>query len=141
MLYRILLAVHVIGIICWMAGLLYLFRLFVYHAAETENVVKERFKMMEQRLYKIITLPSMLVSFFFGIALLIINPTLAFHGWLHAKLFLVLGLLWVTHMGGRYVAAFEAGNVTKTHKYFRLFNEIPTILMILIVILVIVRPF
>src|SRR3954463_270883 len=95
--YRLVLALHIISIISWMAGLLYLFRLFVYHAAEKEEVVKERFRMMEWRLYRIITMPAMVAAFVFGVTMLYLNPTLLRQPWMIAKLILVSLLIAVTH--------------------------------------------
>ena len=124
-----------------MAGLLYLFRLYVYHAAETENVVKERFKIMERKLFRIITLPAALVAFGMGVVMLLLNPVLLQEHWMHAKLFFVVLMLGITHYAGRILRQFSEGTVTQTHKFFRVMNEVPTLLMIIIVLLVIMRPF
>ena len=139
--YRLTLALHVISIISWMAGLLYLFRLFVYHAAETEAVVKSRFQVMEWKLYRLITVPAMVASFVFGVAMLVQNPGLLHEGWMHAKLLFVAGLIAVTHYSKRVLRQLAAGTNQKSERYFRIMNEVPTLLMIGIVILVIVRPF
>ena len=136
-------ALHIICVITWMAGIFYLPRLFVYHAqAETGTDKSETFKIMERRLLKGIMNPSMILSWIFGL-------WLAFgHGiwepdaiWLHIKLLLVT-LMTIYHMVcARYVRFFAADANHKGHVYFRYFNEIPTLLMLAIVILVVVKPF
>jgi len=140
-LYRILLALHIVGIICWMAGVLYLLRLYVYHAAEKVDVVKERFTVMENRLYRFITLPAMTVSLILGAGLIFVSPFFLQQGWLHAKLLFVVLLVGVTHMAGKWGRELQAGTSTKSEKFFRIANEVPTVLMILIVFLVIFKPF
>src|SRR3954467_14050717 len=95
--YRIILSVHLIAVISWMAGILYLFRLFVYHAAETEEVVKARFIVMEKKLYRIITVPAMTVAFLMGVTMLSMNPVLLEQKWMWGKLFFALALIGVTH--------------------------------------------
>jgi protoporphyrinogen IX oxidase len=140
-LYRVFLSIHIIAIVCWMAGILYLIRLFVYHSAETVDVVKERFTVMENRLYRFITLPAMLASLIFGVILILINPSLLQQGWLHTKLLLVFFMIGLTHMGGKWGRELQAGTSKKTTKFFRIANEVPTLLMIAIVFLVILKPF
>lgn len=139
--YRIILALHVIAIICWMAGVLYLYRLFIYHAEETENVVKERFHVMESRLYRIITMPAMTVSFLLGAWMIYLQPAYMHQGWLHGKLLLVFFLIGITHMGKKFIRELKAGTCKVSSKTFRFLNEVPTLLMIGIVLLVILRPF
>ena len=140
-LYRTVLAFHVVAIISWMAGILYLFRLFVYHAAEREAVVKERFKVMERKLYKIIVVPAMLLAFALGIALIAMNPGLLHQPWLHAKLALVVALAGFSGFGGKLRRELERDVCRYSERTFRILNEVPTVLMVLIVLLVIVRPF
>lgn len=141
MLYRIVMSLHIVAVISWMAGTLYLIRLFVYHAAEKERVVKERFVMMEDKLYRIITVPAMVVAFGLGLTMLILNPILWKAPWMHAKLFFVLCLIGVTVYSGKVLREFRAGSSPHPEKFFRLFNELPTLLMIFIVFLVILKPF
>jgi protoporphyrinogen IX oxidase len=124
-----------------MAGLLYLYRLFVYHTEETEAVVKARFEVMEDRLYRIITLPAMLVAFLMGVAMLIYNPNLFHYGWMHVKLLGAIGMIGLTHMAAKFKRELKAGTCRKTSKTFRILNEVPTLLMIIIVIMVILQPF
>lgn len=134
-------SVHIIAVISWMAGLLYIFRLFVYHAMETEAVVKERFKVMERKLYKVICAPAMVVAFVMGLGMLSMNPSLFEQNWMQAKLILVTLLIAITHYSGRLVKHFAADKVRRSHKFFRVWNEVPTLLMIFIVFLVIMKPF
>ncbi|MGY4752479.1 protoporphyrinogen oxidase HemJ [Pannonibacter sp. Q-1] len=140
-LYLWLKSLHVISIIAWMAGMLYLPRLFVYHcSAEPGSAQSETFKVMERRLLKAIINPAMIASWIFGLWLAYeIN---AFRdGWFHAKLTLVL-LMSGAHgyLAGR-VKVFARDENTKPAKFYRILNEGPTVLMILIVILVIGKPF
>jgi putative membrane protein len=135
-------ALHVVAVISWMAGMLYLPRLFVYHAeAEKGSELSETLKIMERKLLRIIMNPAMIVTWMAGLLMIAGNPALMQDGWLHAKLTLVL-LMSGFH---GYLAAtrkrFLADLNTRSHKFYRKINEVPTILLILIVILVVVRPF
>lgn len=140
-LYRVLLAFHVIAVISWMAGILYLIRLFVYHAMETEAIVRTRFKEMERKLYTVITFPAMVVAVLLGLAMIGLQPGLLQMGWLHAKLTFVAALVGVTLYCGRLVYAFDRDVHHHTSRFYRFFNEVPTLLMIVIVLLVILKPF
>ncbi|WP_374730351.1 protoporphyrinogen oxidase HemJ [Salinarimonas sp.] len=138
--YLWLKSLHVIAIIAWMAGLLYLPRLFVYHtSAEAGSQQSETFKVMERRLLKAITTPAMIVSVATGLWLGFLGGWWS-QGWLHFKLLLVLGLLISHHLMARYVKAFAGDANAKSSTYYRAFNEAPTLLMIGIVVLVIVKP-
>ncbi|NKB49303.1 MAG: protoporphyrinogen oxidase HemJ [Alphaproteobacteria bacterium] len=136
-------ALHVISVIAWMAGLLYLPRLFVYHCdAEPGSVQSETFKVMERRLLRAIMNPAMIASFLFG-AIMLATPGLIdwSSGWIWVKLAAV-ALLTVMHMKfGRWRKDFEADANTRSTKTYRLANEAPTLLMVIIVVMVIVRPF
>jgi len=135
-------ALHVISVIAWMAGMLYLPRLFVYHvAAAPGSAQSETFKVMERRLMRAIINPAMIATLIFGLLLLFAQPDLMRQGWLHAKLACVLVLFALHGMMGGWLKAFAADRNRKSAKFFRIVNEVPTVLMILIVILVIVRPF
>jgi putative membrane protein len=141
MTYRYLLAFHIIAVIAWMAGMLYLPRLFVYHcAAEPGSQQSETFKVMERRLLRIIINPAMIATWLLGLWLAWAGGWFA-SGWLHAKLVLVLLLSGVHGLFARCVKDFAADNNRRTPKFYRLANEIPTLLMILIVILAVVKPF
>jgi putative membrane protein len=133
---------HVISVIAWMAGMLYLPRLFVYHVEATPGTIQsETFKIMERRLMRAIINPAMIATLIFGLLLLLAQPELMRQGWLHAKLALVLGLFALHGMMSGWLKAFAADRNRKSAKFFRIANEVPTVLMVLIVILVIVRPF
>ena len=139
--YRVVLSLHVIAIISWMAGILYLYRLFVYHAEETEAVVKARFQVMETKLMNIILTPAMGVSLLLGIVMLILQPeTLRMH-WFHAKLTCVVGMMFMSHYAGKLKQELRDGTCKKTSRQLRFLNEVPTLLMIGIVFMVILRPF
>ncbi len=139
--YRILLSLHLIAVISWMAGVLYLYRLFVYHAQETNEVVKERFVVMEYRLYRYITAPAMYIAMVLGISMLVYNPNLLKFGWMHAKLFFAFCMIGITQMAGPFHRKLKAGTSTIPHKTFRILNEVPTILMIGIILMAILQPF
>jgi putative membrane protein len=139
-LYLWIKALHVIAVISWMAGLLYLPRLFVYHTdAPAGSVQSETFKVMEQRLYRVIMQPAMGLSWLLGLYLA--WSVYGFQGgWLHAKLGLVVVLTGVHHYYGRAVKAFSEDRNMKTGRQWRFWNEAPALLMILIVIMVVVKP-
>ncbi|WP_137820047.1 protoporphyrinogen oxidase HemJ [Pseudomonas sp. 2FG] len=141
MLYLWLKALHIIAMVCWFAGLFYLPRLFVYHAMSEDSTSRERFCVMERKLYRGIMLPSMLATVVFGIWLLLLNPSLLSQGWLHAKLTLVLLLIGYHHVCGAMLKRFARGEQNRSHVFYRWFNEAPVLLLLAIVILVIVRPF
>lgn len=124
-----------------MAGILYLLRLFVYHVEETETVVKNRFEIMERRLLKYITAPAMVAAFIFGVWMLALNPELLKQRWMHAKLCFVVCLVAVTMYAGSLRRQLAKGSQRRSSFFFRVLNEVPTLLMILIVLLVILRPF
>ncbi|MDO8396781.1 MAG: protoporphyrinogen oxidase HemJ [Bradyrhizobium sp.] len=134
-------ALHVIAVIAWMAGMLYLPRLFVYHCvAEVGSKQSETFKIMERRLLKAIINPAMIVTWLAGLYLAWSGGWFA-AGWFHGKLLLVLVMSGVHGFFVRWVKDFAADRNTKSQKFYRIINEIPTSLMIGIVILVIVKPF
>ena len=140
-LYLWVKAVHVIAVIAWMAGMLYLPRLFVYHCeAEPGSRQSETFKAMERRLLTIIINPAMVATWAIGLWLAWAGGFYA-AGWFHAKLALVLALSAVHGFFVRCVREFGRDENRRTHKFYRLINEIPAVLMIGIVILAIVKPF
>ena len=141
MLYLWLKAFHVVAIIAWMAGMLYLPRLFVYHcAAEKGSVQSETFKVMERRLLKAIINPAMIVAWVLGLYLAWEGGWFR-SGWLHAKLALVLAMSAVHGLYARWVRDFAADRNTRPARFYRIWNEVPTLLLIGIVVLVIVKPF
>jgi putative membrane protein len=134
-------ALHVIAVISWMAGMLYLPRLFVYHCdAEVGSKQSETFKVMEWRLLEAIINPAMIVTWLAGLYLAWSGHWYT-SGWFHGKLTLVLILSGVHGFFSRWVKDFAADRNTRSQKFYRIINEVPTVLMILIVILVIVKPF
>jgi protoporphyrinogen IX oxidase len=140
-LYLWLKALHVIAVIAWMAGMLYLPRLFVYHCeAEIGSKQSETFKVMERRLLTAIINPAMVATWVLGLWLAW-DAGLFRSGWLHAKLALVIVMSALHGMFVRYVRDFAADRNQRTQRFYRIINEVPTLLMISIVILVVVKPF
>ena len=142
-LYLWIKALHIISVIAWMAGLLYLPRLFVYHA-ETEigSAQSETFKIMERRLFRAIMTPAMGATWIFGLLLLAIPGMVDFSdGWIYVKLTFVVLMSGAHDLMGRWRRDFENDANQKSARYYRIANEIPTLLMIGIVVLVIVKPF
>jgi len=140
-LYLWLKALHIIAVIAWLAGMLYLPRLFVYHcSAAPGSVQSETFKVMERRLLRAIINPAMVASWVLGLWLAWSGNFLS-APWLHGKLVLVLVMSGVHGMLARWMKDFAADRNRHTQKFFRIMNEVPTVLMIGIVILVVVKPF
>ena len=139
-------SIHIIAVIAWMAGLLYLPRLFVYHAdAEVGSDKSETFKIMERRLYAAIIRPAMIVTWVAGLGMVVYwemnGITTAREFWFIAKFVLVLVMSGATGAQSRHLKNFANDINTKPARFFRIFNEVPTVLMILIVVLVVVKPF
>ncbi|ADZ68512.1 protoporphyrinogen oxidase HemJ [Polymorphum gilvum] len=140
-LYSWIKSIHVISIIAWMAGMLYLPRLFVYHVdAEPGSKQSETFKVMERRLLKAIINPSMIAAWIFGLWAAYEIGAFS-HGWFHAKLTLALLLSAAHGYLARCVKTFARDANTRPARFYRMLNEVPTVLMIGIVILVIGKPF
>jgi putative membrane protein len=134
-------ALHVIAVIAWMAGMLYLPRLFVYHAdAPKGSDVSETFKVMERRLLKAIITPSMILVFLTGFTLVYLTEDWR-DGWWRAKFVLVLGLAGLHGYFARCVRTFAEDANARPARFYRILNEAPTVLMILIVVLAVVKPF
>jgi len=132
-------ALHIIAVICWFAALLYLPRLFVYHAMAEDKIGKERFKVMERKLYRGIMTPSMVVTVLAGLYL---AYELNFSGtWLHIKMALVALLIAYHFYCGKLLQDFKNDRNTHGHVFYRWFNEFPAVLLIIIVILAVVKPF
>jgi putative membrane protein len=140
--YQIVKAFHIIAIIAWMAGLLYLPRLFVYHSlVDVGSVRSQTYKLMERRLLKGIMNPAMIISWLLGLYLLHLNPSLLQEYWMMAKIVCIV-LMTYFHMkfaGMR--LRLEADETPRSDKYYRYWNEAPTLTMIAIVILAVVEPF
>ena len=142
MLYEVLKALHIIAVIAWMAGLLYLPRLFVYHADTPKGSPQsETFKVMERRLLRGIINPAMIATFLLGGILLLIAPIDWCSGWIWLKLACVGGLGWLHGIYSKWRRDFEHDCNTHPARTFRLANEIPMLLAIVIVVMVIVKPF
>lgn len=135
-------ALHVLSVIAWMAGMLYLPRLFVYHAeVGAGSPQSETFKVMERRLLHAIMNPAMTATWVFGITMLVLIPGWLSDGWLHAKLALVVAMTVVHHVYARWRKAFERDENPRSARFYRVWNEIPTLLLVGIVFLVILKPF
>lgn len=145
-MYEWVKAFHIIAVIAWVAGMLYLPRLFVYHCvAEKGSVQSETFKVMERRLLRIIINPAMIATWLLGLWLAWHGPDSHYgwfeSGWLEAKLALVVALSALQGFAARWVRDFAADRNRHSHRFYRLINEIPAILMAAIVILAVVKPF
>ena len=140
-MYEWIKALHVIAVIAWMAGMLYLPRLFVYHCdAEIGSKQSETFKVMERRLLKAIINPAMAMTWLAGLYLAFAGHWFS-AGWLHGKLLLVAAMSGLHGFLVRCVKDFAADQNLRSHKFYRVINEVPTVLMVGIVILVVVKPF
>ncbi|HEV7602124.1 MAG TPA: protoporphyrinogen oxidase HemJ [Bradyrhizobium sp.] len=140
-MYEWIKALHVIAVIAWMAGLLYLPRLFVYHcAAEPGSAQSETFKVMERRLLQAIMTPAMIATWVLGLSLAWLG-TWTWATWFQAKVALVIVMSGVHGMLSRYVRDFAADQNRHSQKFYRIINEVPTLLMIAIVLLVVLKPF
>lgn len=133
-------AFHIVFVVTWFAGLFYLPRLYVYHASAEDPVSVERFKIMERRLFTMMTIGAVLAAIF-GTAMILLAPGYLQMGWLHAKLTLVIGLIAYHVWCYRLLLAFRANQNKHTERWYRGFNEVPTLFLIAIVILVVVKPF
>lgn len=140
--YNWLKAFHVIAVMAWMAGMLYLPRLFVYHAGAAKgSELSETLKVMERRLLRAIINPAMIASFLFGGLMIYAVPSLLEGGWLHAKLGLLVVMTGIHGAFSKWRKAFARDENTHSAKFYRIWNEVPTLVLILIVILVVVKPF
>jgi protoporphyrinogen IX oxidase len=142
-LYPWLKAFHIISMIAWMAGMLYLPRLFVYHCdTQRGSAESERFKVMERRLLKQIMTPAMIGTWLFGILLVLTPGVIDWHqGWWHAKLTSVILLSGFHGAASKWRREFMEDRNQRSSRFYRIANEIPAVLMVVIVIMVIVRPF
>jgi len=141
--YLWLKAFHIIAVVSWMAGLLYLPRLFVYHLkAARGSELSETFKVMEYRLYAFIMRPAMIATWVFGGLMLWANwDGIMAMGWMHAKLTLVVLLTGVHHIFGAWRKKFAADANTKSAKFYKIWNEAPTLILIAVAILAVAKPF
>ncbi len=138
-------AVHLITMVAWFAGLFYLVRLFVYHAEAFEkeeparSILTEQYHLMEMRLYRIITTPAMVLTLIAGITMLILVPDYLQQPWLHVKLSLVLILIGYHFYCGKTITRLHQGVIKTSSQRFRLINELPTVLLIAIILLAVLR--
>ena len=142
-MYQWVLALHVLSVIAWMAGMMYLPRLFVYHAdAPVGSDKSETFKVMERRLYRGITTPAMIATWIFGLWMAFGFGVVDFSmGWMWLKAVMVIALSGVHGFYGSLLRAFQEDRNTRSHRFFRAINEVPFVIAIVIVIAVIVKPF
>ncbi len=134
-------AFHIIAVVCWFSGLFYLPRLFVYHSMSEDQVSRDRFVIMERKLFWGITTPAGIASVLLGMWLLFLN--LEYYmawWWMHAKFNLVLLLIVYHFFCWRYLGQLRANQCNRSHKFFRIFNELPVFLLVGIVILIVVKP-
>ena len=140
-LYLLFKSLHLISVISWMAGLLYLPRIFVYHAEATHESQKDIFKTMERKLYNYIMMPAMLLSWLFGTLLIHYIGFSAFSElWMQIKLVAVSLLTYYHFTLGKYLNDFAMDNSPKSSKFFRIYNEIPTIRLIVVIFVAIFKP-
>lgn len=142
-LYSWIKALHVISVIAWMAGMFYLPRLYIYHVdAPVGSVQSETFKVMERRLLRAIINPAMFATFFFGIWMLVLlGSTVWMQGWWHVKVTMLVLMSAYHGLIARWRRDFEADRNRRSTRFYRFANEVPTVLMIVIVIMVVVKPF
>ncbi|WP_092403183.1 MULTISPECIES: CopD family protein [Candidatus Ichthyocystis] len=137
--YNLIISIHIIAVIAWMSSLFYLPRLFVYHSITKDKLGYDLFITMERRLYRIISLPSMIATWVFGLYAALVGNWWHAH-WFHAKMLLVIILSMYHGMCGRFIKIFQNRKNTHSERFYRLFNEIPTILLVGIVMLVKLKP-
>lgn len=133
-------AFHIVFVVTWFAGIFYLPRLFIYHAAATDTLGIERFQTMERRLFAIMTIGASL-ALLFGLAMIAVTPALLATGWLRVKLALVAALIGYHLWCYRLMSDLRAGRNRRSPTWYRVFNEAPALLLIAIVILAVVKPF
>ena len=140
-LYLLFKSLHLVAVISWMAGLLYLPRIFVYHAEVEQESQKNVFKIMERKLYNYIMMPAMLLSWLFGILLIhSLGFTVFLELWMQIKIILVIILTFYHFLLGKYLNDFAINNNQKSSKFYRIINEVPTIILIVVVFVVVFKP-
>ena len=141
MSYDVIKALHLISVMSWMVGLLYLPRLFVYHAETTVGSVRaETFKVMERRLLKAIMNPAMIASFAFGIWMIVLAPGLLYEPWMHVKILCVLLMAGCHGVFSKMRRRLENDELPRPPRAYRIWNEVPTVLMVTIVFMAVVKP-
>ena len=140
-LYLLFKSLHLIAVISWMAGLLYLPRIFVYHSEANHESQKDVFKTMERKLYNYIMMPAMLLSWLFGIlSIHSLGFTIFLEFWMKIKIVLVSILTYYHFLLGKYLNDFAKNNNQKSSKFFRIINEVPTIILIVVVFVIVFKP-
>ena len=140
-LYLLFKSLHLVAVISWMAGLLYLPRIFVYHSEADHESQKKIFKIMEKKLYNYIMMPAMLLSWLFGILLIhSLGFQILLELWMQIKTIAIIILTYYHFTLGKYLNDFAYENNQKTSKFFRVYNEIPTIILIVVIFVVIFKP-
>ncbi len=140
-LYLLLKSLHLVSVISWMAGLLYLPRIFVYHSEADHESQKNVFKVMERKLYNYIMMPAMILSWLFGILLIhILGLSVLSELWMQIKTVAVVILTYYHFTLGKYLNNFATDNNKKSSKFFRIYNEIPTIILIVVIFVVVFKP-
>lgn len=142
MSYNILKTLHLVSMVSWFAALFYLPRLFVYHASATDKISQDRFIIMERKLYRGIMTPAMIATLVFGLWLTVTRwDYLKTQGWFHAKMALAILLIAYHHICLAHLKRFARNANTKSHVYFRWFNEVPVFFLLFMVGLAVIRPF
>tara|TARA_B000000609_G_C24112670_1_gene314881 strand:+ start:462 stop:896 length:435 start_codon:yes stop_codon:yes gene_type:complete len=140
-LYLLFKSLHLIAVISWMAGLLYLPRIFVYHSDASHESQKDIFKTMERKLYNYIMMPAMLLSWLFGVLLIhSLGFSIFLELWMQIKIILVSILTYYHFLLGKYLNDFALNNNLRSAKFFRIINEVPTIILIVVVFVVVFKP-
>lgn len=133
-------ALHIISVVCWFAVLFYLPRLFVYHSMTDNEAIRKQFEIMEHKLYKFIGQPAMIATLFFGIGLIHFGwPYLKNATWFWLKMAIVFMLIGYHHICGAYIKKFARNEMNKSHKFFRWFNEFPTIVLLIVVTMAVTK--
>jgi len=140
-LYLLFKSLHIIAVISWMAGLLYLPRIFVYHSEASDSAQKQTFKVMERKLYNYIMMPAMLLSWLFGVLLIhSLGFNIFLELWMQIKIISVLILTYYHFLLGKYLNDFAIDNNNNSSKFYRIINEVPTIILIVVVFVVVFKP-
>jgi len=135
-------AIHVIAVICWMAGIFYMPRLFVYHCrAVPGSEMDEVFKVMERRLLRIITTPAMIATYVFGLLVAYVYGFVALGWWFYIKILAILVLTAFHGLQAKWMKDFACGKNKHSEKFYRIMNEVPVVFMIIAVVMVVVKPF
>ena len=140
--YLVLKALHLISVVTWFAGIFYLPRLFVYHSTAEDQVSKDRFVVMETKLYRLIMNPSMIITLVLGIWMLALNwAGYSSQVWIWVKIVLIVALVGYHHYCLGIIKAFTRGEVRHSEKFFRIFNEFPVLILVSVIFLAVLKPF